>query len=150
MLKRLRSVFASLHALDVKYVVIGGIAAIAHGVPRTTFDLDILVEATLENVKRLLKAFEAAGLGTTALTTPEEVLSREITIFSDFVRIDVQTITPGLLFKDAWERKLVMTHEGQEFFVASREDLIASKRATGRPRDLEDVRILERTRGENR
>ena len=143
MLKRLQSVFASLRSHDVKYVVIGGIAAIAHGVPRTTFDLDILIEATLENVTRLLKALETAGLGTTALTSPEDVLTREITIFSDRVRIDVQTFTPGLRFEEAWERRIVMSYQGQEFFVASRQDLIASKRAAGRPRDLEDVRILE-------
>jgi len=143
MLKRLLSVFASLSFHDVRYVVIGGIAAIAHGVPRTTFDLDILIEATLENATRLLRALDAAGLGTTALTSPEDVLSREITIFSDRVRIDVQTLTPGLLFEDAWKRRLVMSYQGQEFFVASREDLIASKRAAGRPRDLEDVRLLE-------
>ena len=148
MLKRLQSVFASLRSHDVKYVVIGGIAAIAHGVPRATFDLDILVDATLENVKRLLKAFEAAGLGTTALTTPEEVLAREITIFSDRVRIDVQTFAPGLTFDDAWARKIEMSYQGHEFFVASREDLIASKRAAGRPRDLEDVRILELKSGQ--
>jgi len=150
MLKRLQSVFASLRAHDVRYVVIGGIAAVVHGVPRATFDLDILVEATLENVTRLLKALDAAGLGTSALTTPEEILAKEITIFSDRVRIDVQTSTPGLLFRDAWERKLVMSHHGQEFFVASREDLIASKRAAGHPRDLEDVRILELARERSR
>ena len=36
-----------------------------------------------------------------------------------------------------------MTYEGESFFVVSRADLIASKRAAGRPRDLEDVRALE-------
>jgi hypothetical protein len=109
MLKRLLSVFASLHSHDVKYVVIGGIAAIVHGVPRTTFDLDILIEATAENTARLLRALESAGLGTTALTSPEDILSREITIFNDRVRIDVQTFTPGLPFEDAWKRKVVMS-----------------------------------------
>ncbi len=36
-----------------------------------------------------------------------------------------------------------MNYQGQEFFVASREDLIASKRASGRDVDLEDVRLLQ-------
>ncbi len=143
MLKRLLSVFAFLRSHDVRYVVIGGIAAIAHGVPRATFDLDLLIEATPENARRLLAALSAAGLGTTALTSPEDVLSREITVFSDRVRIDVQTSTPGLAFEGAWARKIAMSYQGQEFFVASREDLIASKRASGRPKDLEDVRLLE-------
>jgi len=143
MLRRLQSVFASLRSHDVRYVVIGGIAAIAHGVPRATFDLDILIEATLENATRLLSALEEAGLGTSALTTPREILEREITIFSDRVRIDVQTFTPGLAFQEAWVRKVTMSYQGQEFFVVSREDLIASKRATGREKDLDDVRALE-------
>ena len=143
MLNRLQDVFASLQAHKVKYVVIGGIAAVLHGVPRATFDLDILVEATPENVERLLHAFLEARLGTAALTTPEDVLAHEITVFNDRVRIDVQTSTPGLVFQDAWQKREIMSYEGQEFYVVSLEDLLASKRAAGRDKDLEDVRMLE-------
>jgi hypothetical protein len=125
-------VFASLQRHDVRYVVIGGIASVLHGVPRATFDLDVLLEALL-----------AAGLGTAALTTPADVLANEITIFKDRVRIDVQTSTPGLRFEDAWARRVEMRYRDQAFFVVSREDLIASKRAAGRPVDLEDIRLLE-------
>lgn len=142
MLNRLKDVFSSLQRGDVRYVVIGGIAAVLHGVPRATFDLDILIAATPDNVERLLRAFTAAGLGTAALTTVEEVLANEMTVFKDSVRIDVQTRTPGLSFVDAWEHKLTMRYEGQDFFVASREDIIAAKRAAGRRVDLEDVRLL--------
>ena len=46
MLNRLKDVFASFQKHDVRYVVIGGVAAILHGVPMATFDLDILMEAT--------------------------------------------------------------------------------------------------------
>ena len=83
MLNYLRDVFASLHAHDVKYVVIGGIAAILHGVPRTTFDLDILIEATPNNAQRLLDAFIDAGLGTATLISADELLENEVTIFKD-------------------------------------------------------------------
>lgn len=143
MLNRLKGVFRSFEEREVKYVVIGGIAAVLHGVPRATFDLDILVEATPDNAVRLLEALSAAGLGTAALTTPEDVLAHEITVFQDWVRIDVQTSTPGLRFRDAWQRRVTMEYEGQRFFVASRADLIASKRAAGRDIDLQDVRLLE-------
>jgi len=51
MLNQLRGVYSSLHKHQVKYVTIGGIAAILYGVPRATFDLDILIEATLMNTK---------------------------------------------------------------------------------------------------
>jgi hypothetical protein len=127
----------------VKYVVIGGIAAVLHGVPRATFDLDMLIEATPENAQRLLDALIDAGLGTALLTSPEDILEHAITVFKDRVRIDVQTQTPGLSFEDAWGNRVTMTYLGQSFHVVSRNDLIRSKRAAGRPVDLEDARLLE-------
>ena len=147
MLNRLQGVFASFHSHDVRYVVIGGIAAVLHGVPRATFDLDILIEASLENATKLLRALEEAGLGTALLTTPAELLRSEITVFNDRVRIDVLTWTPGLKFGDAWSHRQTMQYGAQDFFVASLSDLIASKKAAGRPRDLEDVRLLEQRKG---
>ena len=143
MLNRLQGVFSSLSSHDVRYVVIGGIAAVLHGVPRATFDLDILIDATPENANRLLAALRDAGFGTADLVDAETLLANEITVFSDRVRIDVQTSTPGLMFKDAWKNRETMSFGGQSFFVVSRNDLIAAKRASGRPRDLEDVRALE-------
>jgi hypothetical protein len=116
---------------------------VLHGVPRATFDLDILIDANSDNAKNLLDALLEARLGTAALTTAEELLSQEITIFKDRVRIDVQTSTPGLKFEEAWERRETMEFQKQKFYVASRKDLISSKRAAGRPIDLEDVRLLE-------
>ncbi len=53
MINRLHDVFASFQKHKVKYVVIGGIAAVLHGVPRATFDLDILIEASRDNVNHL-------------------------------------------------------------------------------------------------
>ena len=143
MLNQLKVVFSSFQEHDVKYLVIGGIAAILHGVPRATFDLDIYIEASPENAQRVLNALEDAGLGTASLTSVEELLAHEITIFRDRVRIDVQTLTPGLQFADAWKNREVMDFEGQTFYVVSRENLIASKRAAGREIDLDDVRLLE-------
>jgi hypothetical protein len=143
MLSRLRDVFASLSSRQVKYLVIGGTAAVLHGVPRATFDLDILIEATPENASHLLTALREAGFGTASLIDIEELLRHEITIFRDLYRIDVQTSTPGLRFEEAWPRRLEMTLDGVSFWVASKDDLIASKRAAGLTVDLEDVRLLE-------
>jgi hypothetical protein len=143
MLNRLKDVFRSFQQHDVKYVVIGGIASVLHGVPRATFDLDVLIEATPRNAEALLQALLDAGLGTASLTSVEELLANEITIFKDRVRIDVQTSTPGIRFEDAWLRREVMSYQDQDFFVLAKEDLIASKRAAGRQVDLEDVRLLE-------
>jgi len=143
MLNRLQDVFKSFQRHNVRYVVIGGVASVLHGVPRATFDLDILIEASPENAQRLLKALIDAGFGTAAMTSAEDVVAHEITVFNDRVRIDVQTQTPGLDFQDAWRRRKTITYQGQDFFIVSREDLIASKRAAGRDVDLNDVRLLE-------
>ena len=143
MLNRLGDVFKSFQNHNVKYVGIGGIASVLHGVPRATFDLDILIEATPQNVQSLLDALTHAGFGTASLTSVQEILANEITIFKDRVRIDVQTSTPGLDFKTAWDKRVTMNYSGQEFYVLSKEDLISSKRAAGRKVDLEDVRLLE-------
>ena len=143
MLNRLQAVFRSFQRHDVKYVVIGGIASILHGVPRATFDLDILIEAAPDNARRLLEALLEAGLGTASLTTASDILANEITIFKDRVRIDVQTSTPGIRFDEVWPRRKAVEYQGQIFYILSKEDLICSKRAAGRPVDLEDVRLLE-------
>jgi hypothetical protein len=146
MLNQLQDVFASLQKHNVKYVIIDGIAAVLHGVPRATFDLDILIEATPDNAQRLLDALLEARLGTALLTSAEELLAHEITVFKDRVRIDVQTATPGLHFEDAWRNRETMEYRGQTFYVVSRDDLIASKLAAGRQIDLEDVRLLKPSR----
>ena len=150
MLNRLEKVFESFQKHEVKYLIIGGIAAILYGVPRATFDLDILVEATPDNAQRLLDSLLDAGLGTASLTSAEELLSNEITVFKDRVRIDVQVSTPGLHFQEAWDRRETMTFRGQIFYVVSKEDLISSKKASGREVDLEDVRLLEMPEGKEK
>jgi predicted nucleotidyltransferase len=149
MLNRLQDVFKSFQRHDVRYVVIGGVASVLHGVPRATFDLDILIEASTENAEQLLAALIDAGFGTAAMTNAQDVVAHEITVFNDRVRIDVQTRTPGLSFQDAWHRRKTVTYEGQDFFIVSKEDLIASKRAAGREVDLSDVRLLELPDQEN-
>ncbi len=54
MLNRLQDVFASFHRHNVRYVVLGGIAAVLYGVPRATFDLDILIDATPEKNRNFI------------------------------------------------------------------------------------------------
>ena len=123
------------------------VAAIAHGVPRLTLDLDILIRATPENARGLLQAFEDAGLGTAALTTVDELLANEVVVFKDRIRVDVQTRTPGIDFEDARQRCVTIDVEGVPVHLLSIEDLIASKRAAAREKDLQDIAALERLRG---
>ena len=143
MLNRLQDVFKSFQQHEVRYIVVGGVASVLHGVPRATFDLDILIDPTDDNALRLLSALVDAGFGTATMTNAQEILAHEITVFNDRVRIDVQTRTPGVSFQDAWRRRKTVTYQGQDLFILSKEDLIASKQASGREVDLEDVHMLE-------
>jgi hypothetical protein len=143
MLNRLEGLFKSLKEHDVRYLVIGEIAAVLHGIPRATFYQDILVEATEDNADRLLAALLDAGLATATLSTREELLAHEITVFKDRVRVDVQTSTPGITFEEAWARRETKNFRATTIQVVTRQDLIASKLATGRPVDLEDARLLQ-------
>jgi len=94
------------------------------------------------NASKLLLALVDAGLCTAELTSADEILQNEITVFNDFVRIDVQTFTPGITFEEAWEQKVIMHFQAQEFYVLSKEHLIASNKAAGRAIDLQDVDAL--------
>jgi len=105
MLNQLQDVFSSFQKHKIKYIVIGGIASVLYGVPRATFNLDILIEATPDNAQQLLDALIEAGLGTASFISVHELLAHEITIFKDRVRIDVQTSTPGINFETAWEKR---------------------------------------------
>ena len=142
MLDRFRGVFESFHCHQVRYLVIGGVAAVFHGVPRATFDLDIVIEATVENARRLLDALLDAGFGTAAMVSAEDLAALEVTIFQDRVQIDVHTAPAGLSFEGAWQRRETVDFQGHPFYVLCREDLIESKLAAGRAKDLEDARLL--------
>jgi len=142
MLHLYRDVLKSFHSRKVKYVIIGGIAVGAHGVPRNTFDMDIIIESTEINAQRLLDAMIDARLGTATLTNAAAVAARDISIFLDRLRIDVHTKPPGLRFATAWKNRERNRHYGFPIYFLSKADLIRSKRAAGRPQDLDDVEKL--------
>jgi predicted nucleotidyltransferase len=136
--------YASLKRHGVDYIVIGGIAAIVHGVPRITLDIDLLIRATSDNARALLAALIEAGLGTAALINADELLAHEITVFRDRLRVDVQTRSPGIRFEDVRPRALMLEVDGVEIAILAAEDLLAAKEACNRPKDQQDLEVLRR------
>lgn len=143
MIGRHLQLFKSLSSHGVEYLLIGGVAVIAYGFPRTTKDIDIYINPTVENAKRCLEALEEYGFGTVALTTAEKLAATEVTIFKDFIRLDVLTRVKGIEFDTAWRRKVLFEVDQVRIPALSKEDLISSKQAAGRSGDLEDIKILQ-------
>lgn len=136
--------YRSLNKNRVRYFVIGGIACGIYGSPRVTVDVDIAIEPTLENTTKLHRALIEAGFGTAYLTTPEKILANEISIFDDYIKLDVITKPRGLDFKKAWPRKSIRDIKGVRVKFISLDDLIESKVASHRRIDMEDIKILRK------
>lgn len=133
-----------------KYLVVGGVAAMAYGVRRTTKDIDLYVDADLENLRRVSAALRAFG-APAHLSGPEALRPQDGEILSGISfgiepsRVDIMTRMPGLSFDEAYPRRGTAIAGGTiEVPVIARDDLITLKRAAGRPEDLADIRALER------
>ncbi len=127
----------------MEYIVIGGWAAIAHGLPRTTLDVDLFVRPTKENVGRLIGALSEIGFGIARELTPEEILSRKAFLFADQIRIDIFTRPWGVEdFDGCHGRRWEADFEGVRIPFVSIEDLIRTKE-TGREQDRADVQALK-------
>ena len=129
----------------VEFLLVGAYAMAAHGHPRATGDLDIWVRANPENAVKVLVALSRFGAPLHDLTI--EDLSTPGIIFQIGVepsRIDILTEISGVIFSDAWERKISIEMNGCSMGVIGLEDLIKNKRAAGRAKDIADVETLER------
>lgn len=129
----------------VEFLLVGAYAMAAHGHPRATGDLDIWVRANPDNAAKVLVALSRFGAPLHDLTI--EDLSTPGIIFQIGVepsRIDILTEISGVIFSDAWERKISIEMNGCSMSVIGLEDLIKNKRAAGRAKDIADVETLER------
>ena len=136
--------FASLNARRVEFLIIGGTAYNFHAPPRATKDIDIWVRPERANLERLLLAIGEFGFPVAGLDIDElERLPRVLMLGAVPNRIDVLMRPAGVEWERAWPAKVPGTYGAARVFYLSRADLIAAKRAAGRPRDLADAAILE-------
>ena len=142
---RLATVCGLLNAAGVKYVVVGGFAVALHGVVRATKDVDILLEATLDNVKRALEALGGLTWGVSRKLDPSEVVTRPITIIGDDPRVDLLTIAWSVRYADAAPKALKVEIDGVEIPYADLDTLIRTKQ-TDRFQDRADVENLDQIR----
>lgn len=143
-----KEILSEFSAANVEFLLVGGYALAAHGHPRATGDLDLWVRPEPENAKRVVAAVTRFGAPPGLFSVDE--LSRVDMIFQMGVeprRIDVITSITGIAFDEAWRTRETIDIEGLKVPVIGKADLIANKKASGRPQDLVDVRSLERPAG---
>lgn len=135
---------SALSEESAEFLVVGAHALAAHGRPRATGDLDIWVRPTPANAARVWSALVRFGAPLRDLSIAD--LSSVGIVFQmglPPVRIDILTGITGVTFDEAWPRRLVANVAGLDVPFLGRDDLLANKRATGRPKDLADVAALE-------
>jgi hypothetical protein len=140
-----RDLFSTFNAAGARYLLVGGYAVAFHAEPRFTKDLDVWIEASPVNSRLVYAALGAFGAplgGTTAADLA--ILDQVLQIGVPPNRIDIVTSIDGVDFESAWRSRAETTYGDQHIWIISRADLIANKRACGRPQDLLDVATLER------
>jgi len=136
----------------VDFVVIGGIAVVAHGHIRTTRDLDITYATDAANLQTLGNALigidaRLRGVAEVVPFIPDgRTLSRAelLTLETRVGSLDLLARPPGARpYPELEQASEEIDVDGRVVRIAAIDDLIRMKRAAGRPRDLDDIEALE-------
>lgn len=154
-------VFRELNKNKVKYVVAGGIAVNLHGVPRTTWDMDILIDFDKENMNRFSNAMKSLGYKPKIPVTIEDfgiaknreswVKEKEMKVFSlwntkdPYKIIDVFVQHP-IAFKELYRKKKDVSVGEFKIPVVSIEHLIELKNIAARLQDISDIESLQKVK----
>lgn len=137
----IENLLKSLNENKVRFVIIGASAFPVHGYARATLDIDIFIEKTRRNAEKTLKALKDFGYDVTDITI-NDLLTKKLLIRQYLVETDIHPFVKGVTFKSVWENRIKGKIGSQKVFFPCLDDLIKMKRAAGRKKDREDLRIL--------
>lgn len=151
--EQILAIWNSFFENKVKYITIGGFAVNIYGYNRSTGDIDIYVEDTIQNRINLRKALKSINLGDfETIETMQFIPGWTDFTLSYGLRLDVMTMVKGLedksfssLLEDA---TIVMIGETPVYFI-DYQNLIIAKKASNRPKDILDIEELEKLNNEN-
>lgn len=127
----------------VRYCIIGAYAVGFYARPRYTKDIDILVEPTLKNAKRIIKALEEFGFKSLGLKEKDFAKKGKIIQLGyEPVRVDILTFIEGLSFGQIWKNKVKGTYGQEKVFFIGIEELIKNKKKSKRGQDKVDLENL--------
>ncbi len=145
----------SLDKAGVPYAIVGGYALVLHGVVRGTVDIDLILALSEKNFLGAEKAFKSVGLVSRLPLSAKEVFhfreeyikKRNLVAWSFHNLKDPLEIVDVILTQDLKGTKSVKVRAGERTLnVLCVQDLIAMKKRSGRPQDLDDIRALERVK----
>ena len=138
----------ALNNHEVEYLLVGGYAVILHGYARTTGNMNIWVNPSEKNYKKLVLAFREFGMPVFDMTRENFLDTSKFDVFTfgaSPVSIDIMTRVKGLSFEEVFPRAAaVELDKGLPVRFLSLEDLLKAKRASGRAKDFDDIRHLDK------
>ena len=140
-----RDVLAELMRENARFLIVGAHALGVHGVPRATVDLDIWVEPSAENARRVWRGLAAFGAPLESLGITETDFTRLDTVTQFGLpphRIDIMSDISGVTFADAWAEHVVDMFDDLRVPYIGRAAFVRNKRASGRKKDLGDLESL--------
>lgn len=152
------AIFDALDESGARYVVVGGLAVVLHGYARLTADIDLVVDLAPEQALRAIAALTRIGMRPRAPVDAQAfadagarrtwIEEKGMKVFSmhdpdrPLVEVDL-FVEPPIAFEELVARAEWIAIGERRVRVASIADLIAMKRAAGRPKDQEDIAALE-------
>lgn len=132
----------ALNAHQVRYVLIGGFAVIAHGGARTTKDIDLLIDASAANVARVREALQILEDKAVNDVADDDVARYTVVRVADEIVVDLMAKACGVGYEEARRDAIQLNFAGVTITVASPETLIRTKN-TLRPSDAADRQFLQ-------
>jgi hypothetical protein len=141
-LEDLRDLCRALNEKGAKYIVIGGFAVRAAGFDRTTMHIDLLIDTSIENERRVLQALELLPDKAARELKPGEVAQYAVVRVADEIVVDLMKAAAGMEYDEASRRSTVQVIDGVPVPFASPQLLWLTKKSTHRDKDAADLHFL--------
>jgi len=132
-----------LNQRGCSYMIVGGFAIIQAGLPRTTGDVDVLMDASLENERRVFDALATLPDGCVRELEPGDVAKYTVVRVADEFLVDLMASASGITYEEAARSVVVHEIDGIRIPFANPELLYRMKKRAGREKDRGDIYFLE-------
>ena len=125
------------------FLIVGGFAIRASGLARNTGDIDLLIDASLDNESRVFDALATLPDGCVRQLDPGDVAKYTVVRVADEILVDLMASASGITYAEASKSVVVKEIDGVQIPFASPELLYRMKKRAGREKDRGDIYFLE-------